>query len=118
MLDNPIYWLVALEKSRQLAVDAGAMYLMIECVCPDRSELDRRLQARDAMESQPRVPLDLNQHPGAIVTLDQPRLTLDTTRPFAELVDEAVAYVEHLTPRPPFHVVERGRSRVGESVTS
>ena len=55
----------------------------------------RRLATRDALESQPREPLDLLRHPGSSTTAFEPRLTLDTTRPLAELVDEAVAYVEH-----------------------
>ncbi len=101
VLDNPIYWQVALEKSRQIAANAGATYLMIECVCPDRRELERRLLSREAMESQPRVPLDLDRHPGAIVTLDEPRRTLDTTRPLDEIVAEAVTYIRALADRVP-----------------
>jgi predicted kinase len=101
VLDNPIYWQVALEMSRYIADDAGATYLMIECVCPDRAELVRRLASRDAMESQPRIPLDLTQHPGAMVTLDEPRLTVDTTRPLPQIVDEAVAYAREARTKAP-----------------
>ncbi|MHB8376053.1 MAG: AAA family ATPase [Dehalococcoidia bacterium] len=95
VLDNPVYWPITLEKSRGLAMDAGARYALIECACPDRAELLRRLRTRDAMASQPREPLDLDKHPGAaVVTTREPRLVLDTTRPLADLVQSAAAYIE------------------------
>ena len=72
---------------------------MIECVCPDRDELVRRLATRDALKSQPRVPLDLRRHPGTIV-VDCERLTLDTTRPLAELINEALVYIRARTATP------------------
>ena len=95
VLDNPVYWPIALEKSRGLAMDAGACYTLIECACPDRAELLCRLRTRAAMASQPREPLDLDKHPGAaVVTTHEPRLVLDTTRPLDHLVQSAVAYIE------------------------
>jgi predicted kinase len=94
VLDHPIYWAVAQRRSLERASEAGARYIMIVCACPDRGELVRRLRGRDAMPSQPREPLTLTELPGAVDTAYEPRLTLDTTRPIDELVDEAVAYVE------------------------
>jgi predicted kinase len=94
VLDNPIYWAVAQQRSLDRASEAGARYILIVCACPDRAELVRRLQHRDAMPSQPRAPLTLTEFPGAVDTAYEPRLTLDTTRPIDDLVDEAVAYVE------------------------
>lgn len=94
VLDNPVFWPDALAHSRRVAAAAGARYRMIECVCPDQRELARRLQSRDAMPSQPRTPLDLAQYPGAAaVTAGAERLTLDTTRPFHQILAEALAYV-------------------------
>jgi len=118
VLDNPVFWESVERRWLEIAALAGSPAILIECVCSDRAELARRLATRDALESQPREPLDLRRHPGSAATRIEPRLTLDTTRPFAELVDEAVAYVDHLTPQPPLHDVERGRLRVGRSVRS
>jgi predicted kinase len=92
ILDNPVFWPRVEAKWRALAAEAGSPALMIECVCADTRELQRRLATRDAQESQPREPLDLRRHEGTI-EIDCPRLTLDTLRPLAEIVAEAVAYV-------------------------
>ena len=99
VLDNPVFWESVERHWLQIAVDAGSPAILIECVCPDREELIRRLATRDAVESQPREPLDLVHHPGAEATAFHPRLTLDTTRPLGELVSEAMTYIEHLAPR-------------------
>ncbi|HZP57364.1 MAG TPA: ATP-binding protein [Dehalococcoidia bacterium] len=93
VLDNPVFWPRVEEQWLALAALAGSPPLLIECVCADRGELRRRLAAREALASQPREPLDLARHAGAAPTAFQPRLALDTLRPLAPLVDEAVAYV-------------------------
>jgi hypothetical protein len=49
------------------------------------------------VESQPREPLDLRRYPGTIEVACE-RLTLDTTRPLADLVPEALAYVRGAVP--------------------
>lgn len=101
VLDNPVFWEPVEQRWLEIAALAGSPAILIECVCGDRAELARRLATREALESQPRAPLDLRQHPGAVATMFEPRLTLDTTRPLAELVDEAVAYVQAvLAPQP------------------
>jgi len=108
VLDNPVFWEAVERRWHEIAEFAGSPRILIECVCPDRAELVRRLATRDAVESQPRAPLDLARHPGASPTAFQPRLVLDTTRPIEELVVEALAYIQHLTPQPPPHALERG----------
>lgn len=125
ILDNPVYW-ESVERHWLNATElAGSPPILIECVCPDRAELVRRLATRDALESQPRDLLDLVRHPDSRPTTFRPRLTLDTTRPFGESVDEAAAYVEHLTlrpsvhgadliPQPPLRPAEKGSARVGD----
>ena len=118
VLDNPVYWESVERRWMEIAELVGSPAVLIECVCPDREELVRRLDARAALESQPRDPLDPVQHPGSSATAFQPRLTLDTTRRLPDLVDEAVAYVERLTPRPPLHAVERGRTRIDVAARS
>jgi predicted kinase len=101
VLDNPVFWERVERRWLEIAAFAGSPAVLIECVCGDPAELARRLATRDALESQPRVPLDLRRHPGAAATRFEPRLTLDTTRPLALLVDQAVAYVRTaLAPTP------------------
>jgi predicted kinase len=113
VLDNPVYWESVERRSLEISALAGSPAILIECVCADRAELARRLTTRDALESQPRVPLDLQRFPDSAPTKYEPRLMLDTMRPAAELVDEALMYIEHLTPQPPLHDLERGRARRG-----
>jgi predicted kinase len=93
ILDNPVFWPRVEERWLALSERAGSPAILIECVCPDRDELVRRLATRDALESQPRSPLDLLRHPGSAPTNYQPRLVLDTTLRFDDLVEEAMAYV-------------------------
>ncbi len=99
ILDNPVFWPRVEERWHMLCERAGSPRLLIECLCPDQAELVRRLATRDALESQPRSPHDLARHPGAAATSFQPRLVLDTTRPLAGLVEEALAYI-YLRPSP------------------
>jgi predicted kinase len=93
ILDNPVFWPRVEERWLALSAAASCPPLLIECVCPDREELVRRLATRNALESNPREPLDLLRHPGAVETVYHPRLTLDTTRPIGELIEAAVGYV-------------------------
>lgn len=92
ILDNPVYWAQVEERWHALAAAAGSPLIMIECVCADRDELQRRLLTRDALESQPREPLDLRRFPGTILTTSE-RLTLDATRPIDDLVEDALRYI-------------------------
>ncbi len=93
ILDNPVYWERVERRWLDIATAVGSPQILIVSVCADRAELERRLSTRDALESQPRVPLDLERFPGSAETQFQPRLTLDTTRPLDDLVEEALAYV-------------------------
>jgi predicted kinase len=96
VLDNPVNWESIERRWLEIAELAGSPPILIECVCPDRDELVRRLATREVLESQARKPLDLVRYPGSRPTAFQPRLTLDTTQRLEPLVDEAVAYVEQL----------------------
>ncbi len=93
ILDNPVFWPSVEARWHAVCDSIGSSRLLIECVCADQAELSRRLATREALESQPRAPLDLTRHPGAAATPFQPRLVLDTTRPLADLVEEALAYI-------------------------
>jgi predicted kinase len=94
VLDNPVYWETVESRWLEIADEAGSPRILIECVCPDDSELERRLSTREALESQPRVRLNPDRHPGIAETQFEPRLILDTTLPLADLVRSAVAYVD------------------------
>jgi predicted kinase len=117
VLDNPVFWEPVERRWLDLAAFAGSPAILIECTCPDREELVRRLATREALESQPREPLDLVRHPGSATTTFEPRLTLDTTRRLDDLVAEALAYVEHLTPRPLLREMEWGSHASAPSMT-
>ena len=92
VLDNPVFWESVERRWLEIAALADSPPILIECVCPDRDELLRRLGTRSALESQPCAPLDLLRHPGSAATRFQPRLVLDTTRSVEDLLDEALAY--------------------------
>ncbi len=95
VLDNPVYWLRVEARWLEVSAAMSCPPLLIECVCPDPEALLRRLRSRNGLESQPRDPLDLKRHPGSAPTSFQPRITLDTTRPIDELIEEAVTYINH-----------------------
>jgi predicted kinase len=118
VLDNPLFWESVERRWLEVALEAGSPAILIECVCPDRNELIRRLATRDALESQPREPLDLQRQPGSAATAFEPRLTLDTTRRLDDLLAEALAYIDNATLQPPFHSTEKARMPIGESARS
>ncbi len=111
ILDNPVFWDAVERRWLATAALAGSPPILIECVCPDRAELLRRLATRDAVESQPREPLDLALHAGAAPTAFEPRLTVDTTRPLDDNVAEAVAHIHARCPHPPLPSRERAGVR-------
>jgi predicted kinase len=94
ILDNPVYWETVERRWLEICDSASSPRILIECICPDRAELLRRLTTREALESQPREVLNPDRHPGIAETLFEPRLILDTTRPLDDLVAEALVYVD------------------------
>lgn len=94
VLDNPVYWESVERRWLEVSDAAGSPRILIETVCADRVELTARLARREIVESQTRAPIDLARHRGSRATLFEPRMTLDTTRPLGENVDDAVSYIE------------------------
>jgi predicted kinase len=94
ILDNPVYWATVERRWLEISDAAGSPRILIECTCPDREALLHRLRTRDALESQPREPLNLDRYEGIGETMFEPRLTLDTTRPLDDLVADALNYIE------------------------
>lgn len=95
IVDSPAYWPVIEERGRGIARALGARYAMAETRCDDRTELARRLQTRERLESQPHEIVDWGAQAG-IATPTCERLILDATRPPAELAAEALAYLRAL----------------------
>jgi predicted kinase len=110
ILDNPVFWPRVEERWLALSAAAACPPLLIECVCPDRNELCRRLASRNGLESHPKEPIDLLRHAGAAETRYMPRLTLDTTRPVDELVGLAAGYIRSTTKAAWRDAGERSRS--------
>jgi predicted kinase len=94
VLDNPVYWARVEERWQDLSATAGCPPILLECICPDRDELVLRLRTREALESQPRNPLDIKSYPTSSPTQYTPRVTLDTTRPLDEIAEEAMRFID------------------------
>ena len=90
VLDNAVFRPEVEARSR--ALDAHGSRTMIECICADRIELERRLRERHGAPIQARAIGDWRERAGTAEPAS-PRLRLDTLRPLDELVAAAVAYV-------------------------
>ncbi len=91
--DSPCFWPNIEENGRRIASEVGAQYVMIETVCEDISEIDRRLASRQRLESNPTARGAGSGRAG----MYQPqceRLVVDGTRPVEGLVREAAAYLD------------------------
>lgn len=92
ILDSPCFWPAIEENGRVIAALAGARYAMIECICENTAELDRRLASRPRLESNPTVRGAGAGRPG-MYSPSCDRLVLDSMRPADQLVREAVTYL-------------------------
>lgn len=99
VFDTPVYWPIVQQRSREIAHEASAAYVMIECVCGDRDILIERLATRDALSSQPREPYRFDLVEG-IVEPTYERLVLDTMQPLDEVIDKAMVYINTRTAVP------------------
>jgi hypothetical protein len=107
VLDSPCYYLTVLRDGQAVARGAGACYLYVECVTEDLGELARRLAARPGRRSQCRDLAPASAAPAPVSGEElfrawmagmrrpgQGYLRLDTSRPVAETVASAVAFVD------------------------
>lgn len=92
ILDSPCYWPIIEEKAKGLARATGSTYFMIETVCPDRAEIDRRLANREGLPTNPRERLDWLAAEGTREPTGA-RLTIDTSLPVEELVGVVLDYL-------------------------
>jgi predicted kinase len=108
IIDSPCYYDDLLAAGRKLAAAPGRAYRYIECVTEDIDVLDRRLRARTGLRSQrpsvnqppPDLAVDRDATGAAlfrawIAGMKRPErfLRLDTIRPLAACVDDAMAYL-------------------------
>ncbi len=91
IFDSPCFWPQIEASGRAIAVQFGAPWMMIECVCPP-DLIEHRLATRDRLESNPLQRGAGAGRPGMYVPACD-RLVLDTRRPLEELVADALAYV-------------------------
>jgi hypothetical protein len=94
IVDSPSFYESIPNKGAAIAEGRGADYYFIECFCPDRDALERRLRERTRLPSQPGTErIDAERMtftpPGAY-------LRVDTTKPIEECLAMALDYLgEH-----------------------
>ena len=108
LLDSPCHFQSILDHGMEIARARGVAYRFIECVCPERAEIERRLTTRTPLRSQPRglhlPPIDVSAVPPAA---NQPAvhqwetfrpergaLRLDTSGPLATYLAAALAFLD------------------------
>ena len=92
ILDSPAFWPIIESSARGLANESGATFLMIECRCQNKHEIDRRLATRERLPTHPRERHDWLAVPGTCEPGSR-RLVLDTTLPVEKNVCRALQYV-------------------------
>lgn len=95
MLDSPSFWETIPTKGAAIAAERLVPYYFIECVCPDREELARRLRDRPRLRSNPgEEMLDAGWEtiapPGAY-------LRIDTTQPIERCLELVLEYLGRTT---------------------
>lgn len=108
IFDSPCFYVELLNRGQQLAEEAGVIYRYVECVLTDLDELDRRLRTRTRLPSQVagvyepptagsgKLQIDATIFQDWIMNMKRPEnghLTLDTARPLALCIEQAVAYI-------------------------
>jgi predicted kinase len=88
ILDSPSYFETIPQKGAAIAARRHVPYHFIECVCPDRQELARRLHGRPHLLSQPG---EIDQR--ETVTPPGPYLRVDTTQPIERCLALALDYL-------------------------
>ncbi|MDQ3704541.1 MAG: ATP-binding protein [Chloroflexota bacterium] len=102
--DSPLTYASLYEQARRVADDTGARLVVLECVCSDEEEWQRRVDARQEMglpghhmsswEKLQGYRLMVEGKVEYPVGVD--RLVLDTVRPLEEIVEEAMGWLRSL----------------------
>lgn len=91
VLDSPSFWETIPRRGSEIAEARLVPYFFIECICNDRDELQRRLESRERMHSQPgpeilAVSWQTKPPPSA-------HLRVDTTKPLEDALTLALEYL-------------------------
>jgi predicted kinase len=95
VLDSPANFIHIREQGARIAAETGAAYFIIECVVP-HAVSEARITRREPVHSLHPSTLaeqDLTYSRPGTAVLTEPRLQLDTTRPFDECLREALEYI-------------------------
>ena len=91
ILDSPSFYETTPTKGAAVASERRVHYFFIECVCPDREELARRLRERPRLASNPgEEALDAGSE---TITPTGAYLRIDTTQPLERCLALALEYL-------------------------
>lgn len=100
--DSPLAYRLGYEKVRQIAAEAHARLIVIECYCSDEREWSRRINARKALHLSAHHQVDWDAMQAYLASVRQessypisdPYLRVDTVRPLEESVDEVQEWLK------------------------
>jgi predicted kinase len=91
VLDSPSFWESIPARGSSIAAERMVPYYFIECICPDRSELARRLRERPRLRSNPgEESLD---EAWETVAPSGAYLRVETTQPIEHCLEVALDYL-------------------------
>jgi predicted kinase len=91
IIDSPSFYENIPSRGEKIAGERRAEYYFIECFCPNRAELERRLRYRIRLRSQPG--LETMEEGRTTFTPPGAYLRVDTTKPIEECVEMALDYL-------------------------
>jgi|FLYL01.1.fsa_nt_gi predicted kinase len=91
VLDSPSFWETIPAKGSAVAERRKAPYYFIECVCPDREELARRLRDRERLASHRGE--EALEAGWETIGPPEPYLRIDTTQPIDRCLELALEYL-------------------------
>lgn len=92
VLDSPSYFETIPAKGQAIAARRGIRYHFVECACGDRAELERRLEGRPRLESQPGP--SAGEPDRATIAPPGAYLRIDTLQPIERCIE---LVLEHVT---------------------
>jgi predicted kinase len=102
--DSPLTYEGLYEEARQVAIEAGARLVVLECVCQDEAEWQRRVDARKDLELPGHHMTNwrkLQEYRQSVegkteYAISDPHLVVHTNRPIDVLVQQAVEWLERV----------------------
>ena len=96
VLDSACLWPSIMERGQVLARQFSICYRIVECSCPDQGVQEARLKGRKHFAGQPESRSDLTAslaRPGVMLAIQAPHLSVDTTRPLGECLEDVLEYL-------------------------